>query len=204
MKLSKRQLLFLKLILSRETCDPLLVTYEQMLRLSPGPYWANCVLDLRQKYNLPLSDTNIQNMSSQMWKPLLVSAIKKQAFSQLSHECSTKAKSRHLAYGRPQKSSYINLLGPQIARLIFIAKLQMFDLKTNFKRKNTFHRCPFCRTEPETFDHLFKCADGLHCPQSLKGITLQNLANTNDIDKLEQTGFFLLKYQKYRDVYEGS
>ena len=33
----KRQLLFLKRILSRETCDLLLVTYEQMLRLSFEP-----------------------------------------------------------------------------------------------------------------------------------------------------------------------
>ena len=33
----KRQLLFLKRILSRETCDPLLVIYEQMLRLTSEP-----------------------------------------------------------------------------------------------------------------------------------------------------------------------
>ena len=66
----------------------------------------------------------------------------------------------------------------------------MFDLKTNFKRKYTSHSCPFCGAEPETFDHMFKCTDGLHCPQSLKDVTLQNLANTNDVDKLKQIGFF--------------
>ena len=80
----------------------------------------------------------------------------------------------------------------------------MFDLKTNFKRKYTSYGCPFCRVEPETFDYLFKCTDGLHCLQSSRNVTLQNLANTNDIDKLKQIGCFLLKYQKYRDVYEGS
>ena len=62
-EIEKRQLLFLKRILSRETCNPLLLTYEQMLRLSSEPNWANGVLDLRQKYNLPLNDTNIQNLS---------------------------------------------------------------------------------------------------------------------------------------------
>ena len=55
------------------------------------------------------------------------------------------------------------------------------------KRKNTSHSCPFCRAEPETFKHLFKCTDGFHCPQSLKDVTLQNLANTNDIDNLKQS-----------------
>ena len=79
-ELEKRQLLFLKRILSRETCDPLLVTYEQMLRLSSEPKWAYGVLDLRQKYNLPLNDTNIQNMSSQMWKSLVVGTIKNRHF----------------------------------------------------------------------------------------------------------------------------
>ena len=66
----KRQLLFLKCILSRETCEPLLVIYEQMLRLSFEANWANGVLDLRQKYSLPLNDPNIQNMFSQLWKSL--------------------------------------------------------------------------------------------------------------------------------------
>ena len=80
-EIEKRQLLFLKRILSRETCYPLLLTYEQMLRLSSEPNWANGVLDLRQKYNFPLNDTKIQNMSSQMWKSLVVGTIKKQAFS---------------------------------------------------------------------------------------------------------------------------
>ena len=160
------------------------------------------VLDLRQKYSLPFNDTNIQNMSSQMRKSLVVGTIKKQAFSQLSHESSTNAKTRHLAYARLQKSPCINLLGPQVVRVLFRAKLQMFDLKTNFKRKYTSYSCPFCRAEPETFDQLFKCTDGIHCPQSLKHVTLQNLANTNDIDRLKQIGCFLLKYQKYRDVYD--
>ena len=73
--IEKRQLYFLKCILSGETCDPLLVTYKQMLRLSSEPNWASGVLDLRQKYNLPLDDTNIQNMFSQMWKSLVVGTI---------------------------------------------------------------------------------------------------------------------------------
>ena len=88
-----------------------------MLRLSSEPNWANGVLDLRQKYNLPLNDTNIQNMSSQMWKSLVVGTIKRQAFSQLSHESSANAKTRHLAYARLQKSPYINLLGLQVVRV---------------------------------------------------------------------------------------
>ena len=83
-EIEKRQLLFLKRILSRETCDPLLLTYEQMLRLNSEPNWANGVLDLRQKYNLALNDTNSRNMSSQMWESLVVGTVKKQAFSQLS------------------------------------------------------------------------------------------------------------------------
>ena len=138
-----------------------------------------------------------------MWKSLVVGTVKKQAFSQLSHESSTNARTRHLAYTRLQKTSYIKLLGPQVVRVLFRAKLRMFDLKINFKIKYTSYSCPFCGAEPETFDHLFKCIDGLHCPQSLKHVTLQNLANTNDIDRLKQIGCFLLKYQKYRDVYEG-
>ena len=77
--------------------------------------------------------------------------------------------------------------------------LDMYELV--LPNSSPFHR--HRGAEPETFDHLFRCIDGLYCPQSLKRVTLQNLANTNDIDKLKQIGCFLLKYQKYRDVYEG-
>ena len=80
----------------------------------------------------------------------------------------------------------------------------MFDLKTNFKRKYTSHSRPFCRAELETFDHLFKCTEGLQCPQPLKDVTLQTLANTNDTYNLKQITFLFLKCQKYRDAYEGS
>ena len=76
-EIEKRLLLFLKCILSRETCGPLLVTNEQMLRLSSEPNWANGVLDLRQEYNLPHNDTNIQNMFLQMWESLVLGTIKK-------------------------------------------------------------------------------------------------------------------------------
>ena len=172
-----------------------------MLRLSFEPNSAHGVLDMRQKYNLPHNDTNIQNMSLQMWKSLVAGTIKKTGiFTELSHECSTNAKPRHLAYGRLQKSPYINLLGPQVVSVFCRTKLRTFDLKTNFKMKYTSYSCPFCRAEPETFDYLFKYTDGLHCPQSLKDVILQNLGNTNDIDRLKQIGCFLLKYRKYRDV----
>ena len=57
-EIEKRQLLFLKRILSRETGDPLLVIYEQMLRLNSEPNWANGVLDLsRNRIFLPMIQT---------------------------------------------------------------------------------------------------------------------------------------------------
>ena len=70
----------------------------------------------------------------------------------------------------------INLLDPKVVPVFFEAKLRMFDLKSNFKRKYK--------------SHLFKGTDGLHCPQSLKDIALPDLTNTNDTANLTQIGFF--------------
>ena len=139
-----------------------------------------------------------------MWKSLVVGTLKKQAFSQLSNdEYSTNAKTRHLVYGRLQKSPYINLLGPQVVCVLFRAKLQTFDLKTNFKKKYTCYRAAhFVELNQKP---LILCPSVLmdFTVQSLKDVTLQNLANTNDIDNLKKKlFFFILKYQKYRDVYE--
>ena len=51
----------------------------------------------------------------------------------------------------------------------------MYDIKTNFTEKyegNTL--CPFCRRDAESFEHIFKCQDGLICPLNRHDITDNN------------------------------
>ena len=63
-----RQLFFLKRVLDKKADDPCLLVFSKMLKFKDESNWGNEVLGLRKKYNLPLKDENIKNMSERDWK----------------------------------------------------------------------------------------------------------------------------------------
>ena len=79
----QRQLLYLKRILDRDNRDPVWLANREMLKYEFEPNWANNILGLREKYNLPLNDLNIQNLSKPQWKTMVKSQVKKFVFSHI-------------------------------------------------------------------------------------------------------------------------
>ena len=65
------QLAFLKKILDRDQEDPVKRIYNEMLKYPSENNWANNVLDLRRKYNLPRNDDNIANTTWPVWKKMV-------------------------------------------------------------------------------------------------------------------------------------
>ena len=73
----------------------------------------------------------------------------------------------------------------------------MFEVKGNITTKPI---CPFCVDEIETFDHIFQCPDRFFCPKPIRSMAPEKLNREEDIDILNFTDRFLLKYVKYREV----
>ena len=76
----------------------------------------------------------------------------------------------------------------------------MYDIKTNFTEKyegNTL--CPFCRRDAESFEHIFKCQDGLICHLNRHDITLESFVDFTDTRFLKRVGKYLIKYEKFRE-----
>ena len=71
-----RKLNFLKKILDRDQEDPVKRIYNEMLKYPAENNWANNVLDLRRKYNLPQSYDNIANMTLPVWKKMVNDMVK--------------------------------------------------------------------------------------------------------------------------------
>ena len=173
-----------------------------MLKYPYERNWANCILDLRYKYNLPLCDDNIINMTKSMWKVMVKNQIKKHAFEQLLSKCQENKKTSHLRYHRLERASYVTNVDPEIARIIFKTRLRVFDVDENFKKKYSYCLlCHFCKTEDETFNHLFKCSTGLFFNSELKNSNLMKVSHYNDLRYLKQLGRYLIKYQKYREIF---
>ena len=197
-----RQLLYLRKILMKDVNDPVLKIYCEMLKYPYERNWANCILDSRHKYNLPLCDDNISDMTKSMWKVLVKNRIKKHAFEQLLSKCQENKKTSHLRYHRLERASYVTNVDPEIARIIFKARPRVFDVKENFKKKYSYCLlCPFCKAEDVTFNHLFKCSSGLFFNSKLKNSNLMKVSHYNDLRYLKHLGRYLIKYQKYREIF---
>ena len=105
-----KQLLYLKRILDREYDDHVRMVYHEMLKYKEDICWANDVIGLQKRYNLPLSDENIKNMQMNDWKSFLKSVIYKEAFMELQIECSCNKNTSHISYEHFQTCDYVTSL----------------------------------------------------------------------------------------------
>ena len=170
-----------------------------MLKFKDETNWGNEVLGLRKKYNLPLKDENIKNMSERDWKSIVKSSVYREAFLQFQVELSMNRKTSHLPYNKLCTKDYLKQLPLSIAKVVFRAKTRMLDIKTNYKNKYYENlKCPFCCVLDESFDHIFTCRFGIRVPKEIRHFRLQSFGSEVSLPILEKIGQFLKRYLKYR------
>ena len=174
------------------------MVYHEMLKYKEEINWADDVIGLRKKYNLPLSD---ENMQMNDWKSFVKSVIYEEAFMELQIECSYNKKTSHISYEHFQTCDYVNSLPQKQAKLIFKAKTGMLDIKANFKNKYAnVLKCPLCLGSSEAFSHIFICPSGLWFPTVLGGFTLESLNKPSSVSTLKKLGRFLERYLETRKL----
>ena len=104
-----------------------------------------------------------------------------------------------LSYSELMRSPYLSNFKPEVARIVFRARVGVYDVKDNFMSGDL--NCPFCRQLRENFEHIVQCNWWIFCRRSLKGTTLFELATMKDTQNPERIGEFLAKYQKYREFF---
>ena len=124
------------------------------------------------KYNLPLNDLNIQNLSKSQWKRMVKSEVRKLVFHKLCNECSQLKKASYMRYTKLEQPTYFIELEPKYTQMIFKVKLEMFDIKTNFKGLYPSNLLfPLCNAVNEDFSHMFNCKLVNLGPASVRGVT---------------------------------
>ena len=146
----------------------------------------------RSKYNLPLNDENVCNLIYATWEKMVHDRVKYVAFFSLTEMCSANKKTCLLSNDKLIEAPYLASLKPKIARMVFRARVCIYNIKENFKKKyDGTLSCPFCRQSPEQFEHIFKCNSGILCKKSLKGKTLYEFLTMKDMQKTKEIGKFL-------------
>ena len=115
-----RQLTYLKRIIDRDQNDPVFQLYQETLKYSSENNWAN-ILELRRKYNPPLKDKNISNMSKPAWKSIVKRHIQYYVFNCLLESCHSNRKTALLRCNKFKSVDYLTILDPPIARVLIKA-----------------------------------------------------------------------------------
>ena len=134
------------------------MVYNEMLKYSCENNWANEVIGLRIRYGLSTDDWYVETTGINEWKHAVKYAVRNYAFQLLKSQCKENKKTKNLCFEKYFQSKYLTSLPPLLARLIFKARLRMYDVKNNFKVKYGFDlNSPFCREEAETLQHILQC-----------------------------------------------
>ena len=83
----------------------------------------------------------MDDVSVDEWKYLIKCSVKNHALKCLTETCDENKNTQHLEFGKLNKSPYLTTLSPQTARIIFKARLGVFDIKVNFKDKYSPKLC---------------------------------------------------------------
>ena len=127
---------FLWTIFQRNNNYPVRIIYTEMLEYPFEENWANNVVKLRHKYGLSMDDVSVDE-----WKYLIKCSVKNHALKCLTETCDENKNTQHLEFGKLNESPYLTTLSPQTARIIFKARLGVFDIKVNFKDKYSPKLC---------------------------------------------------------------
>ena len=125
-----------------------------------------------------------------MYKKMVNDWIKRvdQAFLSLMRCAPQIKKTCLLSFSKLMRASCLSNFKPEVARMVFRARVGVYDIKEIFKRK--YDSDP--RQLHENFEHIFQCNLGIFCRRFLRGTTLYELATIKDTQKTIDE--FLVKY----------
>ena len=161
-EIHKRMLMYLHRILQLPSNDPVSQMFMNLKALDEEKgkkNWWTLTKTLLPKYNLnTLNLESIKSIKKCTFKKIVNNAVNDITFEDLKKECGSLKKTAGLSYSSFSMQEYLTKLYPSQARLIFKARCQSLDIKTQSTYKNGGDIvCRKCGTEEETLSHALNC-----------------------------------------------
>ena len=176
-----RKLCFLHHILNLPDDDPVKEAYEDQKLYSFEPNWYNEVCVLLGKYGIEVNEGNIRSLSKKKWKGIIHDAITQDALHTLVSNCTSKSKTKNLAYTTLSIQPYFENLSPAKARLYFQLRGGVFDVKCNRSYMYNDTICRLCGGDTESVAHILnEC-----CEIRRSSTQFDDIYDLNEEDLLE-------------------
>ena len=152
-KIEYKKIMLLQNILQADEKRLVKEIIEDQLRAPYGSCWAKSILEICGKYELEIDEVRSWN------KRTLKKEIKERINKYIDKKVEElKQGMKKLRFISPDnRNNYIKELSTRDATTIMKTRLNMLDLKANFRGKYNNERCDLCEKEEDNTEHLFKC-----------------------------------------------
>ncbi len=158
-EIHKRQLMYLHRILNLDSSDPVYQMFSNMISFSEAgeKNWWTQVKGILPKYNITKNLTSLKLMSKEEYKKMVNTHVTDKVLEELIDEFQSLKKDRKLTYSSLQQQEYLKCLYPSQARIVFMCRCNMLDIKTHRTHKYNDTVCRGCGVEEETVHHIVNC-----------------------------------------------
>ncbi|XP_066934534.1 uncharacterized protein [Clytia hemisphaerica] len=143
-----------------------------------------------------IDTTSVKDISKNEWKKRIRKAITK---SIENEEWTKRTKSRN-SKGFERKK-YLDETDKATMRNILSMKVNMIEVKMNYKGKYRDIKCPICKTEDDTTEHSFECNDLKDkVGEESTSVSKEDITSENVV-KLKMLEKYIKKALKIREIY---
>ena len=119
--------------------------------------------------------------------------VKYVAFSSLTEMCSANKKTCLISDDKLIKAPYLTSFQPEIARMVFRARVGIYDIKKILRKSMTVNcPVPFVDILLSSLITYSSATSEILCKKSLKGTTLYEFVTMKDMQKTKEIGKFLV------------
>ena len=154
--INQRKIMYFHRLLNSE--KSLASTILKQQKSIQSNHFLNEINQLLQYYDINYSIEQIQEMSKERWKKIVQKNINETDTMEIREACKTSSKCKNLP-NTDDNRKYIETLESTDAKTILIEKLNMTDVKINYKGSYTTYECRVCRKAEENTSHLINCLD---------------------------------------------
>ena len=130
----------------------------QEQRALPGKTWISNILQLMNELRLPIEEDQIIKIKKEQWKKMVKTKIWEKENQETTEEIQRGKKCQLIKNKENKIKQYIIYLDKEDAMTILLARLDMIDLKTNYKGMYKDVLCTLCEKEKETLQHITTCS----------------------------------------------
>ena len=190
----KRLMLLHQIVTSQDDRFLKQVIEEQIQNTWPG-CWMEQTLEICHQYEL--TTETIRELTKEQLKRMLKERICERLDQHIKKEAKERTKLRFCSNFKRKSYTLTGNLSFNDIKSIMKLRLNMLELKSNYKGNNKNETCDLCKTEKDTTEHIFECQEIRKQVDNVPKITV---LDSDEITSYDEISKFLKKIYEIRNI----